>query len=230
MKIAAILPCRGRAAQTLECVRRLLATSGMEHGHDWQLICVLNDLAPPASLTGPLAEMTRLYIPEQPLTYWQSLDIATRDTDATHLIGLANDLLPGQHWLRRAVDAYQEVFGGAHEYGMLGFNGDSHGVEHSCHFLIDRDLLTYLGGWPVWYQHNYGDTELCLRATAHGRYAKAPWALLYHNHVLFGSADDATYAEGRASMDADERLFHERRRTGWPTVSPSSFPRPTATD
>ena len=40
MRVVAILPCRGRKEQTLECVRRLLATDRMQHGIDWQLVVV----------------------------------------------------------------------------------------------------------------------------------------------------------------------------------------------
>ncbi|KPV47911.1 hypothetical protein SE17_40910, partial [Kouleothrix aurantiaca] len=230
--IAAILPCRGRPEQTSVCVRRLLATAGMQqHGTEWTLYLAggQDEHAMIAQIASEVAGRDRQSIviatAAQPrLSYWQALAHVTQATTAPLLATLANDLLPGMHWLRRAVDAYQEAFGNGS--GLLGFNGDSHGVEHSCHVLVDRDLLTTLGGWPVWYQHNFGDTELCARTTQLGRYAKAPWALLYHNHPFFGGADDATYAEGRASSDADERLYHERKRAGWPTVSPSSSPPP----
>ena len=52
-----------------------------------------------------------------------------------------------------------------------------------------------------WYKHNYGDTELCERAIADGVYAKAPWAILYHNHPYWAGADDEVYAEGRATIE-----------------------------
>lgn len=213
MNIAAIMPCRGRPEQTITNVRRLLATAG--HA-DWKIIFVggreemgvLGKLAQYGEGWGN-AEAARL-------TYWQALAHATERTDATHLINLANDLIPGMHWLKRAVTAYQHAFGSGD--GLIGFNGDSHEAGHSCHFLISRGLLERYGGWPVWYDHNYGDTELCQRAIADRCYGKAPWAMLFHDHPYFGGQDDAVYAEGRAREARDRALFEERKRLGWPAV------------
>ena len=216
MNIAAIMPCRGRAEQTVTNVRRLLATAG---DVEWHLICAASadDLHMLAHMWGDTADRVQAVANHNVhrLTYWQALTEATAHTPATHLVNLANDLLPGMHWLRRATDAYQATFGSGD--GMIGFNGDSHEVDHSCHFLISRGLLTRYGGWPVWYDHNFGDTELCQRAIADGCYAKAPWALLFHDHPYWGGQDDAVYAEGRASVERDQALYQQRRAQGWPT-------------
>jgi hypothetical protein len=217
MNVAAIMPCRGRAEQTVANVRRLLVTAGYD---DWTLWCVVSNIHD-SGLGSAIDEATEhrarvAWLPE--FSYWHALRYVCKqiDTDATHLINLANDLLPGMHWLRRAVAAYQQTFGTGD--GMIGFNGDSHEVGHSCHFLISRGLLDRYGGWPVWYQHNFGDTELCQRAIADGVYAKAPWALLFHDHPYFGGQDDAVYAEGRATAQRDEQLYNQRRRQGWPAI------------
>ena len=221
MNIAAIMPCRGRAEQTVTNVRRLLATAGMDHGCEWYfyLTAGREDSGMIAEIASQIAGETGASIGlmssrESRLSYWQALVVATRVSDAPLLVNLANDLLPGQHWLKRAVDAYRETFGDGD--GMIGFNDGHHEVGHSCHFLISRALLNHYGGWPVWYDHNYGDTELCQRAIADGVYAKAPWAVLYHDHPYFGGADDAVYAEGRAQMERDRQLYEQRRRAGWP--------------
>lgn len=218
MNIAAIMPCRGRAEQTVANVKRLLATAGYE---DWRLICVVSrdepvlvDMLLP--LTGPTSPLVVVTPTSGRMTYWRALQTVTEGTGDPYLVNLANDLLPGQHWLRRAVEAYRETFGAGD--GMIGFNDGHHEVGHSCHFLISRGLLDQYGGWPVWYDHNYGDTELCQRAIADGRYAKAPWAVLYHDHVYFGGADDAVYAEGRAQVERDRQLFEQRQRQGWPPL------------
>lgn len=214
MTIAAILPCRGRAEQTVVNVRRMLATASYD---EWVLIAVggTDERVLLDSLESFGVPVLRSSAPR--LSYWQALEPGTAATDATHLVNLANDLVPGMHWLRRAVEAYRSEFGDGP--GLLGFNGDSHEVGHSCHFLIDRCLLERYGGWPIWYDHNFGDTELCQRAIADGVYAKAPWALLFHDHPYFGGADDQVYAEGRAQASRDEQLYHERRRAGWPPIS-----------
>jgi hypothetical protein len=219
MNIAAIMPCRGRAEQTVTNVRRLLATAGYE---DWHLYLAGGDdevgtiwqACSKANIT--LQQVSMVTSARKRLTYWQALQTVTERIDAPLLINLANDLIPGMHWLRRAVTAYQHAFGSGD--GMIGFNGDSHEAGHSCHFLISRGLLERYGGWPVWYNHNYGDTELCQRAIADRCYGKAPWALLFHDHPYFGGADDAVYAEGRAREARDRALFEERKRLGWPAV------------
>lgn len=223
MNVAAIMPCRGRAAQTLANVRRLLATAGMAHGVDWTLYLVggQDEHALITEIAGTIVQHDRHSIviatsTALRLPYWEALAHVTQATTAPLICNLANDLLPGQHWLQRGLEAYQAVFGP--NDGLLGFNDGHHRVDHACHFLISRALLDSFGGWPVWYDHNYGDTELCARAQAQGRYAKAPWAVLYHDHPYFGGADDATYAEGRTHLDRDGRLFNERRRAGWPAI------------
>jgi hypothetical protein len=215
MKIAAIMPCRGRAEQTARNVRRLLATAG---DVEWQLICMIDrDPVVNEALSSADLPVWRMATPQP--GYWHALQQATDywRVEFTHLINLANDLLPGQHWLQRAAGAYRETFGDGP--GLLGLNDGHHETGHSCHFLISRSLLDDYGGWPVWYDHNFGDTELCQRAIADGLYAKAPWATLFHDHPYFGGADDATYAEGRAQVERDGRLYEERRARGWPTIS-----------
>lgn len=217
--VAAIMPCRGRPEQTVACVRRLLSTAGAP----LELIAVGSggDFDPLMALQRDVKDVQLRVIADNEakrLTYWQALAYATERTDAQLLVNLANDLLPGQHWLKRAIEAYQEQWPRPNDYGLLGFNGDSHEVGHSCHFMIDRDFLTYLGGWPTHYDHAFGDTELCQKAIALGFYAKAPWALLYHDHPYWGGQDDAVYAEGRAAVSRDEQLYLERKRMGWPTV------------
>lgn len=222
MNIAAILPCRGRAEQTVTNVRRLLATAGLQHGRDWLLYLAGGEeevgtiwracsqmAADGHSIVTATSAALRV-------SYWRALEMVTQRTDAPLLCNLANDVLPGQHWLRRAVEAYQQTFGDG--LGLLGFNGDSHETNHSCHFLISRSLLDHYGGWPIWYDHNFGDTELCQRAITDGLYAKAPWALLYHDHPYWGGRDDAVYQEGRKAVSRDEQLYLERKRLGWPPV------------
>lgn len=218
MNIAAIMPCRGRPEQTVANIRRLLGTAGMGQGPEtWQLICIVDrDDTVQRALVD--ADLPIWRMDARHKGYWNALRQATDYwPEFSHVVNLANDLLPGQHWLKRAADAYQQTFG--EDAGMIGFNDGHHEVGHSCHFLIDRRLLASFGGWPVWYDHNFGDTELCQRAIADGVYAKAPWAVLYHDHPYFGGGDDQVYQEGRAEVERDQRLYHERRRAGWPAQS-----------
>lgn len=213
--IAAIMPCRGRPEQTVRNVKRLLATAG---NVEWKLYLVCDgDREVYNTIRQALPDVT-IGGSQQKQGYWRCLQQATSQqaTEENLIANLANDLLPGQHWLQRAVSAHRQTFPDG--YGMVGFNDGHHETGHSCHFLIDRDLLTHLGGWPVWYDHNFGDTELCQRAIALGLYVKAPWATLFHDHPYFGGADDQVYAEGRARVERDQQLYEQRRAAGWPSV------------
>lgn len=219
MKIAAIMPCRGRAEQTIENVQRLVDTAGL--GWDeWELTLIVDNdtVTLRALITGSHAQAAVDTLGTEQRGYWHALQAATKRTDATHIVNLANDLLPGYYWLERAKQAYIARFGNGGD-GLMGFNDGIHGPEHSPHFLISRRLLEHYGGWPVWYQHNYGDTELCQRAQQDGRYAKAAWAVLYHNHVLTGNSADAVYQEGDETRRRDRRLFNQRKARGWPPIS-----------
>lgn len=211
--IAAIMPCRGRAEQTVRNVRRLLATAGAV---DWKLYLASgsDDSAMVNDVLRAVEQTVIMATSRTPrMTYWQALAMVTERADAPLLANLANDLLPGQHWLQRAYAAYRQTFGNGP--GMVGFNDGHHETAHSCHFLISRALLDSYGGWPVWYDHTHGDTELCQRAIADGLYVKAPWATLFHDHPYFGGDDDAVYAEGRAKVDQDAALYERRRMNGW---------------
>ncbi len=219
MNIAAIMPCRGRAEQTVRNVRRLLATAG--NGGAWRLYCVgaIPDVQPLKGHVDPTFVTILTVARESALTYWEALQATMFDTDASLIANLANDLWACDDWLKLAVEEYQRRF--ADRPGLLGFAGDGHTYSHSCHFVISRALLDRYGGWPVWYTHNFGDAELCARARADGLYAKSFAAYLEHCHPERGLAeDDAVYAEGRVTYKQDEALFVERRRLGWPLVSP----------
>lgn len=227
MQIAAIMPCKGRPAQTVENVRRLLATAGYDY---WRLVCVVDDdpevydllLQQRATHAGPGYLFANVIGPSdtgwQRHGYWQALELGTlARPDATYLINLANDLWACDDWLKHAVEDYRSAFGDGP--GLLGFAGDGWGYQHSCHFLVSRALLDRYGGWPTWYSHNFGDRELCARAQQDGVYAKSERAYLEHCHPLRGQApDDAVYQAGRATYHQDEVLFVERRRQGWPKV------------
>jgi hypothetical protein len=215
--IAAIMPCKGRAEQTVRNVQRLLATAHKHHARTWQLYCVMadDDDTPAIELSQHCIAMQ---VATDRLTYWQALTYATERTDADLIVNLANDLWACDGWLATAEAEYRHHFGDGP--GLLGFAGDGHGPEHSCHFLISRTLLDRYGGWPTHYQHNFGDTELCARARADGVYWKSAEATLEHCHVERGLAeDDAVYAAGRATYQRDAALFTERRAQGWPLTA-----------
>jgi hypothetical protein len=204
LDVAVILPCKGRHEQTIRNAARL--KSQAEYQAAW-----IAAIGPDDARLSHVMEWAP-YISETPMTYWQALTEVTNRTQAPLLCAVANDCVPSPHWLRRGIEAYAARFGDAP--GLMGFNGDGHGPEHSCHMLIHRDLLAKFGGWPVWYHHNFGDTELCLRAQQAGRYGKAAWAVLFHDHWRFGAEHDAVYKEGDVTFDKDRALFLQRRKEG----------------
>ena len=218
LDVAVILPCKGRHEQTIRNAARLKSQAAWKA--EWWAISGPED----ARLVNYLQaeqEWKPLTVDPAP-TYWQALKLASEyivAKRAENLIApplfcaVANDLIPSPHWLKRGMDAYAARFGT--EPGLMGFNGDGYGFDHSCHMLIHRDLLAQLGGWPVWYRHNYGDTELCLRAQQLDRYGKAPYAVLYHDHWRFGGGErDEVYAAGDATFDQDRVTFEQRRAEG----------------
>jgi GT2 family glycosyltransferase len=218
-EIAAIMPCRGRAEQTVRNVRRLLKTAGP---CDWRLICVVDGdpdvlaalapLRPDVDLIPSAADAT------ERVGYWRALAVGTGHiSDAPLLCSLANDVLGGAQWLTKGLAAYRARFGSGD--GLMGFSDGIHGPELATHFLIGRALLARYGGWPVWYRHNGGDRELSERAQQDGCYGKAPWAVLFHDHWLLGAPHDDVYAQNTATMQQDRALFQQRKAAGWPAIS-----------
>lgn len=211
--VTCILPCRGRPEQTLAVAAALQERAGVT-SVEW-VAAGGADEAPLLRDLGDLDWLSRTRRAAR-LTYWQALQLATETSQGAVLCALANDLDPAPGWLRAGLSAYFARFGVPG--GLMGFWGDGHGPHHSCHFLVGRDFLAELGGWPhEHYDHNFGDTELCERAQALGRYGKATRAILNHMHAGRGLApSDATYQEGARRWAQDEATYRERRRQ-WAT-------------
>jgi len=207
MTILCILPCWGRHEQTKRNAARLITAAGsVDMPVQWVATIPPQD----AGLTLDGWEVIHT---AKPLTYWHALKYLTDNVQYTHTVNLANDLLPGRDWLARGWRDYQTRF--TTRSGLLGFNDGLHESTHSPHFLIARDLLTDFGGWPVWYYHEYGDTELCQRAQACVRYAKSAYAILYHDHPYTGAPMDTEYTDAWAMRRDDMALFQKRKAAGW---------------
>lgn len=213
--VALVEPCRGRATRTNEQAEELRESAGMP----FEQINVV-DGDPEVAQSLLLQGRVRTILHEERQGYWKAMVTGTHATRAKYLVNLANDLMPGKHWLKRALTVFKSRFEGPDKDGdgVVGFNDGLHEAGHSSHFVINRKYLEKLGGWPVWYDHNFGDTEICARAQAEGKYEKAPYAVLYHRHWITGGKKifDETYAEATRSMDADSRLFELRKNFGWP--------------
>ena len=206
-RVVCVLPVRGRAAQTLANAAQLRASAGI--AATWLAIGATPDRSTLDALGR--AGWRVLLAHTERLTYWQALAAAMARTTEAWMVNLANDLTGADGWLAAALACGDESL-----RGLIGFAGDGHPETHSCHMLIRRTFLQSLGGWPVWYDHNFGDTELCVRAQELGAYIKCATAVLHHQHPALGhGTDDAVYREGRACWDRDQACYAWRRRHGW---------------
>lgn len=217
MLVMAVIPCRGRKDKTLEVIERLKYTDNIP----FRIVTVSGqedrDIVEATKSLG--AEGIISYKPK--LSYWEALQLATDTITSEPIIAnLSNDLKPANNWLRNALVAYDKKIGRTN-FGIVGFNGDGHGTGDSCHFLIHRELLKRYGGWPVWYNHNYGDAELCERANADRVFFKEPYAILFHDHPYFRGEeyDDEVYKEGRKKLKQDEELYLKRKAANWPNFN-----------
>jgi len=219
-----VLPARGRAAQTAALIPRLIMTAGRA---DWELIVVVDDDDEVAAAVRGANDLllsrgrmpaTIVILPER-RGYWRALAHGAQIAQGRLLGNIANDILPGWAWLERAIAAYQRHF--PDEDGVLAWNDGILMREHAGHLLIARRLLERWYGqacWPVWYDHLFGDAELCVRAAEQQRYAVALDAVLYHNHPMLGHESDAGYRAANAQIIADGQTFERRRGLQWPTA------------
>lgn len=222
MKVSAILPCYGRHEQTLELIPRLLGSSGLD-ASEWELICVVNG-QPELAQKLQSVRGIRILSSKTNLGYWGALRVGTQKSTFPILCNLANDLLPGFDWLKRALNAYELTFGAE---GMCGFN-DGVRLDQSAHFLIARSMLYRWYGdnhWPVHYMHSFGDSEISARAKAERKFAIAPFAVLFHaEHYMLGGRMDDVYELGKASFDADMAMYELRKANKW-SSTPAPLPK-----
>lgn len=222
--VSVLMPCKGRPEQTVALLPRLFQTAGEVA---WELICVVDeDPAVAQALAafnaaqraqgGPQVAITEL---QRRQGYWKALAHGTRLARGRILANIANDVLPGLAWLSRAVRTFDRLFPDGR--GVLGWNDGLLFDGHTGHLLIGRDLAaTWYGAahWPTFYDHLYGDTEICQRAIADDLYAVDTRAVLYHNHPVIGQSLDAVYRFSHNRITDDARIFEQRKALQWPTA------------
>jgi hypothetical protein len=211
-----VMPVHGRQEQSVDTMRRLIGTA--HYPATYLSVGGYAD-ANIVNTVGSVAGCQPILVNTLVATYWQSLHRATAGlSDDALIVNVANDVLPCHQWLQRAVDDYRSE---ADKYNnpydpVIGFNGDGHLEEHACHFMISMERIRSYGGWPTWYHHNFGDTEIVQRAESTGDFYKSKYAILFHNHpYVSGAPSDAVYAEGNSKFQDDRRLFLYRKERGW---------------
>ena len=212
--IAVVMPVRGRTALTVEAFRRLWATANVPATY---IAVGGRDDIDTITAAAALEHVQPLIADTPRLSYWGALRIATNELDDDTLVAtVASDLLPVVGWLSRARRDY-DYHTRINRDAVIGFNGDGYGDEHACHWLVSMRAIRRWGGWPVWYDHNFGDNEIVTRAKQEGIWYKSPYAILYHNHPMIGAARnyDATYEEGSLMFTRDGNLFERRKASNW---------------
>lgn len=200
----AILPCHKRLEQTVALIPRLRNMAGTRI----TIIAVAGQESADVVRACANEGARGIIGTEERLTYWQAMDLATRELSSDDVVAnVANDVLPMWQWYTTALNRLGT-------YRVVGFNGDGHGVDHACHFLTSMWYIRTLGGWPIWYRHNYGDTEICTRAREANVFMKEPWAVLYHNHPVMGASPDDAHND-IPNEHHDRDLFRRRREAQW---------------
>jgi len=203
----AVLPCHKRLNTTVELIPRLIQTAGMKIN----VIAVSGQESADVVRAATSAGARGMIAVNERLSYWQAMDLATKDLpDSAIVANVANDVLPVHRWWHHAYESLA-----ADQFaGVVGFNGDGHYLLHACHFMTTMQFIRSLGGWPIWYRHNFGDTEICYRAVEQKKFFKHPWAILYHNHPVMGKPVDDAHHDIPPS-DHDQKLFAYRKENKW---------------
>ena len=183
----------------------------------FELMCVVDSDPVVANGLAPLYERGEisLRLTSERGGYWKALKLGCQETKSEMIATLANDLLPGVDWLKRAFTAHREMF---KDDGLVGFQDGIHYGEHAAHFLVSRSMLKRWYGedyFPLCYDHAQGDTEISLRAQQEGKFAVATFSILYHNHYFVGAAYDSVYELGSQKIDKDRETMLRRFNNGW---------------
>jgi hypothetical protein len=217
VNVLGVMPVKGRAEKSVRCITRLLSTA------DAPLhIAVVTDDDPEAAETiaaqlgGWQGCVSLIELPERG-GYWHACSVgANSQPEFSHVLNLANDLLPGRQWLGRAIEAYLDTFGT--EPAVLGLNDGVHPGTHAGHFIADRRILAAWYGEDLYphkyYMHLYADNEIVERAHALNRFAIAPFSVLFHDHPVSGGDHDEVYALGHQSLKPDYKAY-VRRKPQW---------------
>jgi len=122
----------------------------------------------------------------------------------------SDDCIFRDGWLELALD---EIQTGA---GLVGFATDKKTV-YCYHYVMTREFIKKYHGGVAAVPHYTSwcvDTEACERAIRAGQYVKLKQALIEHDWK--GPDGDETYKLGRDRQPENKKLYHERKKAGFP--------------
>jgi hypothetical protein len=219
--VSLLMPTLGRTDQLLALLPRIKYTAGTSL---FELIVIADGDQKSAdavdhwrSANNAKDWLTVVAMPERQ-GYWKCLAHASYHVAKGDMLSnIANDVLPGRNWLKNAVEVMQKHFPNGR--GVVGYNDGILFEEHTGHLLAGREILAEWYGhnqlWPAFYDHLYGDTEICRRAMEQQCYAIALRAVLFHNHFVLGLEQDDVYRFSHHKFPQDRDLFEQRKRNRW---------------
>jgi len=227
MKVAVLIPTKGRASQMQNRVGHLISQKYPEDIEllvvlavpydDYQTIEMVNGM-----MTLRLADNIRLALvirPEADSTSVQGSNRAyqyAREWGADWYMHGHDDLIWSRGWLDEALRVAE-----ISRAQVIGFNDLHSNLAHYAPFWLVKEnfLARHFGGLfvPPKYQAWWFDREICEKAAALGMYAPAPKAIVEHTHPDWHTAEiDATYDEAMPARKQDRALYLERKAHSFP--------------
>lgn len=209
MRVAVLLPTRGRVQQAVNCIDRLLDTAPVD------VFLVTED---PAEKFLGLPDQAGVHFLSCSDGMWatQKWNMALKAAARWDAFVLgADDLVFGDGWLDETMKLVERGF------GCVSFNDFvTDGNQLGTHYLMTKSFITDFNGGVMVCPHYRSwclDVETTERAKRAGAYAWASQAMVEHRHVHFKkSSMDATYQRGYLSHQYDQMILAVRQRAGWP--------------
>lgn len=225
MRVAIIMPSRGRAAQLERNVTALI-NQALPSSVDVLIVALCIEVTDSASIN-VARKLQRLY-PFESVT----ISLVYRPENTTCVQGFnagysalkgaadwyvlgSDDQVYGEGWLKAALDV-----AAATTADVVGLNDGHTNIEqYAPHFMMRAAFIeNEMGGFmaPPLYKSWWFDREVCEIAREKGLYAPAWEAHVEHCHPDWGTAEmDATYEAAWQLHDQDKALYMSRKEENY---------------
>lgn len=225
MRVAIILPSKGRAQQLRHCVNNLLMEippAGVEitvqlavENTDRETVAVAKALV---NLWHESEAHVQMVYRDSPTTCVEGFNLGYKVMKGCadwYVLG-SDDQMYRPGWLAEALRIAKSF-----DAWVVGFNdGHTYIEEYAPHYMMSAAFIEqYLGGYmvPPVYKSWWFDREVCEIARRANVYAPAWLAVVDHNHPDWGTAAmDDTYREAWPEHDKDRAIYFARREAGYP--------------